>query len=105
MTQPTTGQLIEDAPTSGATISVCGTYRFHLWRVLPLPPIDHVLGRVDAPRVAGRGRVLFVMNNPSTADAEEHDPTIRRCIGFAAAWGFDRVDVERGEARASERLF
>lgn len=31
--------------------------------------------------------ITFVMLNPSTADAEVDDPTIRRCIGFAKALG------------------
>lgn len=30
---------------------------------------------------------LFVMLNPSTADASKDDPTIKRCIGFAKAFG------------------
>ena len=29
---------------------------------------------------------VFVMLNPSTADANADDPTIRRCRGFAKAW-------------------
>jgi len=34
-------------------------------------------------------RVLFLMINPSIAGAVKNDPTVRRDIGFAAAWGFD----------------
>jgi hypothetical protein len=37
--------------------------------------------------------VAFVMLNPSTADAEVLDPTVRRCVGFARAWGFGGVQV------------
>ncbi len=35
----------------------------------------------------GQGRTAFVMLNPSTADASQDDPTIRRCIGFAKRLG------------------
>jgi hypothetical protein len=32
--------------------------------------------------------VMFIGLNPSTADETKDDPTIRRCIGFAKAWGY-----------------
>jgi len=35
----------------------------------------------------------FVMLNPSAADETDDDPTIRRCIGFAQAWGFPALEV------------
>lgn len=59
-----------------AFISRCGTYRYALWR-----------------RWACGPQVLFVMLNPSTADHRNDDPTIRRCIAFAASWGFGAVAV------------
>lgn len=42
------------------------------------------LGRIWTP---GLEWALFIGLNPSTADAEKNDPTIRREIEFAKAWG------------------
>lgn len=39
----------------------------------------------------GSGTVNFIGLNPSIADEIENDPTIRRCIGFAKAWGFQHL--------------
>lgn len=66
-----------DAPWKSAVISDCGLYRYSLFRGWD----------DDLPAVA------FVMLNPSTADGLKDDPTIRRCIGFARAWGFGRLEV------------
>ena len=41
----------------------------------------------------GEGAVMFVMLNPSIADECQDDPTIRRCINFAKAWGFRTLHV------------
>lgn len=61
----------------GAELSSDGLYRYLLWRIWG-----------DRDRCA-----LFIMLNPSTADAEIDDPTIRRCIGFARSWGLDGIRV------------
>lgn len=37
--------------------------------------------------------VVFVMLNPSTADAAQDDPTIRRCIGYARRLGAPALEV------------
>lgn len=56
----------------GAAFSPCWRYRYALWRIWD----------------EGRPVVLFVCLNPSTADEARDDPTVRRCIGYARAWGF-----------------
>lgn len=78
-----TNHVANDRPEDGASksearmhrtarISPCGRYRYSLsrtWnRSLPV--------------------VLFVGLNPSTADDQIDDPTVRRCIGFAKSWGY-----------------
>ena len=41
----------------------------------------------------GKDGLVFVLLNPSTADALEDDPTIRRCVGFGKRWGFRELTV------------
>jgi len=61
---------------SSAVISECGKYRYELRRQW------------------SEDRALdIIMLNPSTADADVDDPTIRRCIGFAKREGFGGIRV------------
>ena len=38
-------------------------------------------------------KILFIMLNPSTADADVDDPTIRRVVNFAKSWDYGGVFV------------
>lgn len=40
-----------------------------------------------------KGSALWIMLNPSTADENILDPTIRRCVRFSKHWGFSRMVV------------
>ena len=74
-------KLIEDTAGNYAVFSDCERYRYLLYRqtgarvgVQPWP-------------------LIFVMLNPSTADAFTNDPTIRKCMRFAVKWGFSDMYV------------
>jgi hypothetical protein len=61
----------------GASIDKMGLYRYSLWREW----------NINAPNL------VFIMLNPSKADADIDDPTLRRCINFAKSWGFGSLTV------------
>lgn len=78
MTDTSSSSNQQSAPGAGvartAVISDCGAYRYRLER--------------------GVGRSMsIIMVNPSTADAENDDPTIRKVLGFAARLHCDRIIV------------
>ncbi len=54
-----------------------GDYRYVLWRVWD----------------RGRPSLLWVMKNPSTADAEDDDQTIQACVRYSKKWKFGGLRV------------
>lgn len=63
--------------SDSAVVSHCGRYRY----------------RLDRSLAPGRSVCVFVMLNPSTADARTDDPTILCCMGFAGIWQFSNLAV------------
>lgn len=64
-----------DTSVGGAHFSECRKYRYYLWRVWD----------VEKPLI------LFIGLNPSTADENMDDNTIRRVKRFARDWGYGGV--------------
>jgi hypothetical protein len=60
---------------TGAIFDDTRTYRYALWRVL---------------REKG-DTILWIGLNPSTADEDTDDPTIRRVVNYSKAWGYANV--------------
>ena len=72
-------------PIGTAAFSPCGQYRWWLERVWqPAAP-----------------RLLFIGLNPSRADGQRDDPTLRRLVGFAQRWGYGSLEVLNLFARIS----
>ena len=87
MARPAPGFSLSAASTSAseALISEDGHYRWWLRR------------RWDQ----GEGLLLFIGLNPSRADGNRDDPTLRRLIGFARGWGYRELLVLNLFARIS----
>lgn len=64
---------------SGIVASPDNAYRYILWRVWT--------------ESRAMNLCAWVMLNPSTADAIEDDPTIKKCVGFSRRWGHDGIVV------------
>ncbi len=79
-----------ELPDVGACLSDDRVYRYWLGRVVPNATLSSVLGLGFG---SGPRRLLFVMLNPSTADEATNDPTIRKLLSYAKAWGYARLDV------------
>ena len=58
-----------------AELTVCRKYRYALWRTWD----------------SSKPYVLFVGLNPSTADENDDDPTLTRCINYSKLWGYGGV--------------
>lgn len=63
--------------SKAAEVSPDGQYRYRLLRVWD----------------ESRPLLTWVMLNPSTADADDDDPTIRRCVGYAQREGYGGIKV------------
>jgi hypothetical protein len=68
--------LAIDRDDRSAVISPCGLYRYRLGR-----------------RWGDGPPVMFLMLNPSKADAVDDDATLRRCVDYARRWGFPALVV------------
>jgi hypothetical protein len=69
--------MSENTNVSGATISNCKKYRYQLWHIWD----------------ESKPKVLFIMLNPSLAESEKNNPTVKRCINFAKSWGYGGLYV------------
>jgi hypothetical protein len=67
-------KYLDDTYTT-ANLSPCGTYRYTLRRRW----------------AEGGPAVLWILLNPSTADATKDDPTVRKGVGFSQRWGFNAL--------------
>lgn len=70
---------IAAVPGYPSVFSPCRDYRYCLWRIWR---------NIAAPRF-----VLWCLCNPSTADDDDLDPTLRRCRDFSQAWDFDAMCI------------
>ena len=64
-------------PSCGAIMSECRAYRYLLWRLWD----------------DKRATCAWIMLNPSTANEDTDDPTVRRCARFSKSWGYGGMNI------------
>ena len=69
----------------GAIFSEDRVYRYKLWRPVEQPENNNHLQTNDT--------LTFIMLNPSVANEDKNDATIRRCLGYAKIWGYNELVV------------
>lgn len=82
-----------------ARFSDCRTFRYRLGRSLKMGVRTKESGLDEPYLVPFRDlppdakRIVWVLLNPSTADAFKPDPTVSRCMEWSRLWGADACEV------------
>jgi len=72
-----------------AELSDCGLYRYLLTRRWKESgPYDD-----EKHRISSDTSLLWIMLNPSKADAEINDPTVKNVVAFSKLWSFDAATI------------
>lgn len=75
----------EPTITTGAIFSEDKLYRYKLWRSIEKPENNNHIQTFNT--------LTFIMLNPSVADEKNDDATIRRCVAYTKAWGYNELVV------------
>lgn len=71
--------IVTNSTKGSAIFDPSHRYRYCLTRSWPGPNPSH--------------QVTFIMLNPSQANADQDDPTIRACSQFARRWGYHQLSI------------
>jgi hypothetical protein len=90
--------MAEKYVSAGAALSACKLYRYVLWREWRgthdpknwkwYGTRDGAGNEIGEPKAC-----VFVMLTPSTADGARDDATVRKCVAYAKAWSFERLEI------------
>jgi hypothetical protein len=75
----------QDGIERSAVFDDSGRYRYSLQRRWP--------ASTPGPDANPGPKLVFIMLNPSRADANRDDPTLRACMQFARGWGYPLLEV------------
>ncbi|MEO0455646.1 MAG: DUF1643 domain-containing protein [Cyanobacteria bacterium P01_A01_bin.114] len=82
---------VKDGIKRSAIFDATGQYRYSLERRWPEKSSPEKLSLEKSS--TDERKVVFIMLNPSRADAKQDDPTLRACMQFARIWGYSVLEV------------